>query len=51
MTIYVPLCVACPEIVDVLNQVRGPYPLPESEGATDVQVRTAIEAIEDTERA
>jgi len=44
----VPLCVACPEIVDVLNAVRGPYELPEPDGATDLQVRTAIEAIEAT---
>lgn len=43
----VPLCVACPEIVEVLNQIRGPYPLPKPEGATDLQVRTAIEAIEE----
>jgi len=43
----VPLCVACPEIVDVLNAVRGPGPLGEPTGASDLQVRRAIEAIED----
>jgi len=46
----VPLCVACPEIVDVLNQVRGPGPLGEPTGASDFRVRRAIEAIEEGSR-
>ena len=43
----IPLCVACPEIVEVLNTVRGPPELPEPSGATDLRVRRAIEAIKD----
>ncbi|WP_158855077.1 hypothetical protein [Halorhabdus sp. CUG00001] len=44
----VPLCVACPSIIDVLNQLRGPPKLPEPDCATDPQVRRAIEAIEES---
>jgi len=45
MTIYLPLYRVAPDVLDVYREATS---LPEPEGATELKVRRAIEAIEDT---